>query len=720
MILTYRDDEIHSGHPLKSVLGDIPSKNLVKIKLPSLSEKTVNEIASESGIKDLYKITFGNPFLITELINSKSEKIPSTVKDSVLTRISHLSVEAQEFIELISIIPTKAEKWLIDEIVKINPDIMEECLNIGILKIEGDFILFKHELSRMAVEESISESKRQLHNEKVLQVLLEHERNDNYLARIIHHAEKAGNKDIIIKYAPRAAKQASNLGAHNQSVKHYETALKYSEQVSIEEQLTLLEGRSSECFITGQVQEAIKAAEAVIKILKKYPAPEREGEIYRRLSRILWYDCRDEKGEEALNKAIEILETLPPGRSLAMAYSNKSQTYSIREEYENTITWGNKALAIARKLNEVEIEAHALNNIGCCKMSAGEKDGETTLLKSLEISLQNDFYEHATRAYVNLGSINLQQRNLHKAEKYFSKGLEYGNEKDIYVFSLCMAGHYAKTKLHLGFWDESVELANYVLNLKSVPPGNTVMPLNVIAIIRARRNDPGALKLINECMEMAINMGEIEKIVSISSAKAEYLWLQNKLSDFANELFLIYLKILKTNNAWAIGEIAYWLWKSGNLKQIPEKIAQPYLIQIKGDWKSAAKIWHELNSPYEEALALSEGDQEAKKHALEILDRLGASATSQKIKKSMREIGIKNIPKGPRKTTKENPAGLTTRQFEVLKLISHGLSNNEIGEKLFISPKTVDHHISAIFSKMNIHSRTEAAALLHSNKSFKK
>jgi len=76
----------------------------------------------------------------------------------------------------------------------------------------------------------------------------------------------------------------------------------------------------------------------------------------------------------------------------------------------------------------------------------------------------------------------------------------------------------------------------------------------------------------------------------------------------------------------------------------------------------------------------------------------------------MREEGIKNIPKGPRQSTKENPEGLTTRQLEVLELLTNGLSNSEIADKLFISPKTVDHHISAILAKLDVHSRTQAIA----------
>lgn len=718
-IVTYRDDEIGAAHSLRLVIGDIPAKYLVKIKLPALTEKTVEKLADTHGIKNLYQVTSGNPFLVTELLNHKDEGVPSTIKDSILTRVSRLSKQARDFVELVSIVPNKTEKWLVNEIIPLDPKMLDECFNSKILKMDEGVISFKHEISRLVVEESLSDLKKEIYNEKILRFLLKQEKIDNYLARIIHHAAKANNKKVIINYALDAAKQASLLGAHGLAANHFFNVLKFADEIPTGKLLDLYEGRSSECFLTGQVHEAIKAAEAVIRILKQYPDPEREGKIYRKLSRILWYDCQDEKGEEALDKAIEILKTLPPGRQLAMAYSNKSQTYSIREEYDKTLSWGNKALALARKLNDLEVEAHALNNIGCCKMSALKKSGETALLKSLDISVENDFFEHATRAYVNLGSINLQQRNLLAANKYFSKGLEYGNEKDIYVFSLCMAGHFAKAKLHFGSWEESIELANYVLKHINVPPGNTVMPLNVLALIRARRNDPGALKLINECMTLALNMGEIEKIVSITAAKAEYFWLLNKLADFAEELKSIYFKVLKSKNPWAVGEIAYWVWKAGILNEIPEVIAKPYLLQIGKMWKDAAHLWEELHCPYEQALALSEGNEEAMKKALEIFGKLGASATIQLIKQKMRESGIKSIPKGPRKSTKINPAGLTARQMEVLKLLGKGLSNNEIGIELYISPKTVDHHISAIFSKLNIHSRTEAAAFIHSGETTK-
>lgn len=716
LIITYRSDEIGLMHPLRLALSNIPSKYLKRFELPPLSENAVKMLAKNFGRQDdfIFTKTGGNPFFITELLMNNQQNIPPTIKDLVAFRLNRLSPGSRSAAETFSVIPGAVEKWLVNILVK-DYSVIDEAVESGILKVENDSVSFKHELLKIAVEESLSEAKRFEKNTIVLNILLEQKNIDPFLARIIHHAARTANKEVIFKYAPLAAKQASKFGAHEQALKHYKTALQYAEHLSKKGQLEILKGYVYECYLTARIDEGIQACESIKKILVDHHDPVSEGENYRRLSRLLWYAGKDKEGEEYVLKAINTLKDLPPGRELAMSYSNLSQIYMLREVTDASLKWGRKAVELSRSLNDPEVEAHALNNIGSSKLFASDETGEKDLKKSLELSLQNDFHEHACRAYVNLGTVNMYKRNLPEADKFFTNAIEYSNEKDISLADLCVTGEAALTKLHMGKWDEAFDISYTIYEKSSVPVMDKILPLSIIGIIRARRNDPGVFQVLNEANELVLDGGEIMKLVKVKAALAEAFWLINELEDNINDLLDCYDTVIQSNNPWAIGEIAFWLWKGKSLKEIPGCIAEPFLLQIKGEWKKAAKIWGELKCPYEQALALSDGDEKAMKKAIEIFDNIGASAASRLIKQKMRKSGIKNIPKGPRQSTKENPSGLTGRQAEILELVANGLSNSEIGSKLYISTRTVENHISTIFSKLNIHSRVEAAALVHSN-----
>ncbi len=717
LVLSYRDEEMGKDSRLRSLFGEMQQSKIKRIRLYPLSKNAVSVLMKKAGVHDstLYERTGGNPFYVTEILDNHDDELPLSIKEAVIARTAGLAAGTRKLLEIISVIPTKAEMELLRKLSDNLEEHLDQCINKALLVKDKNLVSFRHELARLAILNSIPEMKRIMIHQKVLSCLLENKNQQDLLARIVHHAIQGDDKDRILKYAPLAAVQASSLGAHSLAADHYRNALKFAEDVNPEILLELYEGKAFECYLTGQIEEAIHAGETVTRLLRDKPDPVREAENYRRMSRMLWYNCDDLEGEKYLDKAIEILEKFPPGRHLAMAYSNKSQTYANREEKDNAIEWGNKALELAAKLNDTEIEAHALNNTGYAKMSAGDNSGEAELLRSIEISRGNNFFEHTVRGYINLGGMKLQQKNLPEADKYFTAGTEYSNEKDLYVLSLCLAGHHSKVKLHLGRWDEAAETAKFVLSKKNIPPGNTLLPLIVVGLIRARRNDPGAIELLDKCTDLASRLGEPEKIVCAGAARAEYFWLQNSLHIFADELESIYGKIRNSDNRWAVGEIAYWLWKAGRLTDIPDRAAEPFLRQIRGDWRSAAAIWEQLNCPYEQALALSEGSEASMKSAVEIFEKLGASAASALIKHKMRKTGIKKIPRGPRKSTRNNPAGLTGRQMDVLKLLTRGLTNSEIASSLYISPKTVDHHISAILSKLNLHSRTEAAAYVQTN-----
>jgi DNA-binding NarL/FixJ family response regulator len=130
---------------------------------------------------------------------------------------------------------------------------------------------------------------------------------------------------------------------------------------------------------------------------------------------------------------------------------------------------------------------------------------------------------------------------------------------------------------------------------------------------------------------------------------------------------------------------------------------------IEGDWRGAADAWERIGMPYERALALADGPEPALRESLSILDQLGAGPLSTIVRQRLRDLGAKGIPRGPRASTRDNPRGLTSRELDVLALLTEGHTNAEMARRLHLSAKTVDHHVASILEKLDVRSRTEAA-----------
>jgi len=95
---------------------------------------------------------------------------------------------------------------------------------------------------------------------------------------------------------------------------------------------------------------------------------------------------------------------------------------------------------------------------------------------------------------------------------------------------------------------------------------------------------------------------------------------------------------------------------------------------------------------------------------LTILDGLGAKPAAAIVRSRLRGLGVARLPRRPQPGTLTNPAGLTDRQLEILRLVATGLSNAEIARRLVVSPRTVDHHVSAVLQKLGVRSRRDAVA----------
>lgn len=717
LVITYREDEVQAEHPLRLVLGDLPRSSVRRVRLPRLSEDAVHELAARAGkrIEELYAVTGGNPFFVTEVLASRDAGVPVSVSDAVLSQLARLTAGARAVVELVSVVPTKAELWLLNESMNATTTVLEECIAAGILVLDNDVVGFRHELARRAVEDSLPAPRLRSLHAQVLKVLISRGA-EGQLARVVHHAASSGDAAAVVEYAPRAARQASALHAHRESASHYQTALRYGDLLSSEERADLLEHRSYECYVTGQISDAWEARREALAAWRQLGNKIRQGDNLRWLSRFAWYLGRKEEAEACGHEAIQVLEALAVSPELAWAYSNRAQLHMLAGETNEAVDWGQRAIELAQQFEATDILVHALNNVGFAQLLVNDQQGRTKLEESLRLSVAHNLEEHASRAFTNLAGVALMNRNYELTLRYVEEGIAYATEHDLESCKRYMTTARARAHFEMGDWTSATDDAASVLDHSGGYNVTRIPALTILGHVRVRRGDPDGARALHEAQELAMRTNELPRFGPIASARVEMAWLAGDDAQMIAEAQSMLEMAKDLNDPWFHGELAYWLWRAGVTQTLEQEIAEPYALQIAGNWRAAAALWKNIGSPYEEAMALLDGDDAAQLEALAIFEKLGASPAAEKLRRTLRARGVRGIARGPRRSTQDNAAGLTARQMEVLSLMSNGCTNAQIAERLFISAKTVDHHVSAILAKLDARTRAEAVSLaLQSN-----
>ena len=200
-------------------------------------------------------------------------------------------------------------------------------------------------------------------------------------------------------------------------------------------------------------------------------------------------------------------------------------------------------------------------------------------------------------------------------------------------------------------------------------------------------------------------------LVLLYRGLTEYHWLDGNLNAANKSASDFWHLGSESDHPWIRGESAFWTRVTQQLGVIPDNIAEPYALQLGGDWRGASQSWKRLGYVCEEGFALMFGDAAGQCEALEIFERLGAKATAERCRERMREQGIRNIPRGPHARTRSNPSGLTERELETLGLLAEGLTIADIARRIHRSVKTVDHHVAAVIDKIGARNRNEAVVL---------
>jgi DNA-binding CsgD family transcriptional regulator len=314
------------------------------------------------------------------------------------------------------------------------------------------------------------------------------------------------------------------------------------------------------------------------------------------------------------------------------------------------------------------------------------------------------------RGYGNLAWATLRNRMYAAADEALAAGLDHCTEPNLDLWRLYLQGFQSRSQLDQGRWTEAAETASVALGDARTSSIPRILAGVSLGLVRARRGDPRSADALDAALALAEVSEELQRMEAVAAARAEVAWLRGDGDGVVRATEATLRQASALGARGIVGELALWRRRAGIAEEAVLDVAEPYARQLAGDWEGAAAQWAAIGRPYDEALALADGDGAARRRALDQLHELGAVPAAAIVARSLRAGGARGLRRGPRRTTRDNPANLTPREVEVLALVERGLRNRQIADRLFLSAKTVDHHVGAILRKLGVHTRGEAGA----------
>jgi DNA-binding CsgD family transcriptional regulator len=714
VVLSFRDDCLHRTHPFGVVLGELPPHAVgARVELAGLSREAVEQLASGTPfeVDELHSRTGGNPFYLTEVLAAGSAAVPATVREAVLARIARLSASARDLLDAVAVVPQRTEVWLLEGMCDGDLRALDECLHSGVLRSEADGVVFRHELARLAVEEAMPPNRAVALHRRALAALSANELGAD-LARLAHHAEAAGDAAAVLRWAPAAGEQAAALGAPREAERQYMRALRFAARLSAEQRAHLQERFSEHAYLGDQRAEAAEALTEAIATYRRAGDLVHEGDALRRRARLLSCIGRYPEAVADVGEAVGVLERTQPGPELARARSAYAAIW-INDDLAEASVQAERAVAVASEVGDTEALVHSLNTLGAARMMLGDEQANVHLERSLELALEHRLVIDAGRAFINLSCSLGYAFRWREALRVAEVGIEYSREHGLEAWLRCLTATRGQAELALGRWEAAAETAVGLLSTPNDPiVGVRFDALVVLGLVRARRGDPDYRAMLDEARTIAADGGELALAAQAAIARAEAAWLEGRGDTVAAETDEVYAKLERPGFSAYAGELAVWRRRAGISEEPPTgQLAEHHRHVLSGDGLAAARILRARGCRYAAALALIDsGDAVALREALDELRALGAAPVAAKAARRLRELGERAIPRGPRPRTQANARSLTPRELDVLGLLAEGLRNTEIAERLVISPKTVDHHVSAILRKLDVRTRGQAGA----------
>lgn len=715
VLLTYRDAEVGPDHALRPLLGDIARLDAGStITLKGLSIGAIRAVLEGTGIDppSVLALTGGNPFFVTEIARHPGEELPTSVRDAVLASTSAVGGADLEVLQVIATAPDSLDDRVLPRLAIDMPQ-LRRLEATGLLERSRRGVGYRHELARRAVEDSIAPGVAARLHARVLDAL---EGVGADAAVLAHHAHAAGDSERTRAYADRAAAEAAQAGSHREAVSFLELA-RAAPGGDQAQRAALLERLSFQQYMVSRLSEAVSSITEAARLWAEARDDDGVAAAHSRRALIEYYSARRSAAEHHVELALGHRDAPAYGAALSL-----EMLLAFRRNDADATAEGRavtRSLAQERSDDELLVRSEILGTAGDLLMGddLAARDRLLTLVHDAAARL---FDETASTGWSQLVAIDVEQRRFRDAERLLEQSIPFTVDRDIPICEQWQTGVRSRLQFERGRWEAGLEDARTVLD--GGAPIASLWPHLVAGLVALRRGEAAreSEDHLGQARILAEQMHEPLALLAVMAAEAERAWLLDThepapaaADAVVHEAGALLREVGRLPGVqWSTGRLAVWLHRldpdAVGDALAGAVVAEPSALELDGRYEEAAEQWRTLGAPYESALArIGSPDEQVAVGALTDLETMGAWAAADRARGVLRERGLSRVPARRRATTVANPSGLTSRQLDVARLVALGLTNAELADKLYISPRTADHHVSAVLTKLGLGTRRD-------------
>jgi DNA-binding CsgD family transcriptional regulator len=481
-------------------------------------------------------------------------------------------------------------------------------------------------------------------------------------------------------------------------VAFYETALRHTGDDRAA-RAGLLEALSLDLYLTDRLRDAIAARERAVELRRELGEVVAVGSGHTALAGFAFFAADRASAEEHVRAAVEILSGADDRRALGFALARNAFAAAHLGDTAQARNVGERAARIADELGDAVLRGTADLGVAVARLLDGDTGGRVALRAAADVGLRHRLDDLATTPMSQLCHFDVEQGRFAEAEESLVDALRLSETRDAPICTAYQLGVRARLRLLQGRWTEAEHDARTVLRSGDLPLSH-LWPHHVLALLAARRDGPTTNPHLDELWRLANRFDMPGTVAAAAGALAENAWITRRPDTRLDSALVT--SVLTRDYAGrddALRPLLHW---SRRLAQAGVQEIGPVTVEAAPEPDGR---------PYEKALVLWDtGSTDDSLAALPPLDALDARAVAALFRARLREGGVSSVPRGLSPAARANPAGLTARQLDVLALLGDGLTNADIAARLVISRKTADHHVSAILTKLDVHSRGDAVA----------